>query len=338
MRPARPSRTWAGVVALTRPEGLAEGAASGPAKAASRRRASGCAGTRSATVARPAVASSERPVAGRRGSTRVSGPGQKRAASARAAGVKAARASAAAASVTCTISGLKAGRPLAAKIAGDRPVIAGVGAEAVDGLGREGDQLAGAEQGDGGAEAAVAVGERDGVAVGHGVTLRPACGGGRPGLTPAPRRPLISRAARRPQSPRSQRPGETVMTYRAPVTEMRFLLDKVLGAGRLAETERYAEATPETVEAILGEAAKLAEDVLAPLRRAGDLEGRAAGERGGAGDARVRSGLPDAVRGRLGRDRGGARIRRYGAAGGPADLPETRCARGRTWRCRCARS
>ncbi len=63
------------------------------------------------------------------------------------------------------------------------------------------------------------------------------------------------------------------MTYRAPVTEMRFLLDQVLGAGRLAETERYAEATPETVEAILGEAAKLAEDVLAPLRRAGDLEG-----------------------------------------------------------------
>ena len=62
------------------------------------------------------------------------------------------------------------------------------------------------------------------------------------------------------------------MTYRAPVSEMRFLLDHVLGAGRLAETERFAEATPETVEAVLGEAARLAEDVLAPLRRAGDLE------------------------------------------------------------------
>ncbi len=61
------------------------------------------------------------------------------------------------------------------------------------------------------------------------------------------------------------------MTYRAPVDEMRFLLDQVLGAGRLAGTERFAEATPETVEAILGEAAKLAEEVLAPLRRAGDL-------------------------------------------------------------------
>ena len=62
------------------------------------------------------------------------------------------------------------------------------------------------------------------------------------------------------------------MRYRAPVGEMRFLLDRVLGAGRLAETARFAEATPETVEAVLGEAARLAEDVLAPLRRAGDLE------------------------------------------------------------------
>ncbi len=62
------------------------------------------------------------------------------------------------------------------------------------------------------------------------------------------------------------------MRYRAPLGEMRFLLDRVLGAGRLAETARFAEATPETVEAVLGEAARLAEDVLAPLRRAGDLE------------------------------------------------------------------
>lgn len=62
------------------------------------------------------------------------------------------------------------------------------------------------------------------------------------------------------------------MTYRAPVGEMRFLLDRVLGAERLAQTERFAEATPETVEAILTEAGRLAEDVLAPTRRAGDLE------------------------------------------------------------------
>jgi acyl-CoA dehydrogenase len=62
------------------------------------------------------------------------------------------------------------------------------------------------------------------------------------------------------------------MTYRAPVAEMRFLLDHVLGADRLAATERFAEATAETREAILAEAGRLAEDVLAPTRRAGDLE------------------------------------------------------------------
>ena len=62
------------------------------------------------------------------------------------------------------------------------------------------------------------------------------------------------------------------MTYRPPVDEMRFVLDAVIGAGRLAETGRFAEATPETVDAVLAEAARLAADVFAPLRRAGDLE------------------------------------------------------------------
>ncbi|MHA1127897.1 MAG: acyl-CoA dehydrogenase family protein, partial [Alphaproteobacteria bacterium] len=60
------------------------------------------------------------------------------------------------------------------------------------------------------------------------------------------------------------------MSYRAPVGEMSFYLDKVLGAGRLAQTERFAEATPDMTEAILGEAAKMAEGVLAPLNVAGD--------------------------------------------------------------------
>jgi acyl-CoA dehydrogenase len=62
------------------------------------------------------------------------------------------------------------------------------------------------------------------------------------------------------------------MSYRAPVDEIRFLLGHVLDAGRLTATERFAEATDETVEAVLAEAARLSEEVLAPLRRAGDLE------------------------------------------------------------------
>jgi hypothetical protein len=61
------------------------------------------------------------------------------------------------------------------------------------------------------------------------------------------------------------------MSYRAPVGEMRFLLGRVLGAERLAATERFAEATPATIEAVLGEAARLIEAEFAPTRRAGDL-------------------------------------------------------------------
>lgn len=62
------------------------------------------------------------------------------------------------------------------------------------------------------------------------------------------------------------------MPYQAPVSEMRFLLSNVLGANRLADTQRFAEATDDMADAILGEAAKLAADVLAPLNRNGDTD------------------------------------------------------------------
>ncbi|WP_118136007.1 acyl-CoA dehydrogenase [Oceanicella sp. SM1341] len=62
------------------------------------------------------------------------------------------------------------------------------------------------------------------------------------------------------------------MTYRPPVEEILASL-RIVGAERLAETELFAEATQDTVAAILGEAAKLSADVLAPLQRAGDLQG-----------------------------------------------------------------
>ncbi len=39
------------------------------------------------------------------------------------------------------------------------------------------------------------------------------------------------------------------MPYRAPVAEFRFLLDHVVGFAALAATDRFAEATPDTVEA-----------------------------------------------------------------------------------------
>ena len=62
------------------------------------------------------------------------------------------------------------------------------------------------------------------------------------------------------------------MTYRATAPELSFYLNNVFDAGRLAETELFAEATGDMVEAILGEAGKLCEDVLAPVNRTGDLE------------------------------------------------------------------
>ncbi len=61
------------------------------------------------------------------------------------------------------------------------------------------------------------------------------------------------------------------MPYRAPVADFRFLLDHVTGFEAVSATETFAEATPDMVDAILTEAGKMCEEVLAPLNRAGDL-------------------------------------------------------------------
>jgi len=60
------------------------------------------------------------------------------------------------------------------------------------------------------------------------------------------------------------------MPYRAPVADFRFLLAHVTGFARVTETTRFAEATDDMVEAILASAARLSEEVLAPLQRVGD--------------------------------------------------------------------
>jgi len=61
------------------------------------------------------------------------------------------------------------------------------------------------------------------------------------------------------------------MPYTAPVTEFSFLMEHVVGMSRVAATERFAEATPDMTQAILTEAGRMAEAVLAPLNREGDL-------------------------------------------------------------------
>ncbi|MEN6541718.1 acyl-CoA dehydrogenase family protein [Parvibaculum sp.] len=63
------------------------------------------------------------------------------------------------------------------------------------------------------------------------------------------------------------------MTYRAPVRDMAFVLQEVAGLGALAGKGDFAELTPDLIEAVLEEGAKLAGDVLAPLNKSGDHEG-----------------------------------------------------------------
>ncbi|MBA3908510.1 MAG: acyl-CoA dehydrogenase [Rhodobacter sp.] len=60
------------------------------------------------------------------------------------------------------------------------------------------------------------------------------------------------------------------MPYRAPVKDIRFILDHVVDFARVVATPRFAEATPDMAEAILIEAGRIATDVLAPLNRSGD--------------------------------------------------------------------
>lgn len=61
--------------------------------------------------------------------------------------------------------------------------------------------------------------------------------------------------------------------YKAPLRDMRFLIDHVFDFhGRYAELG-VSDASPDMVSAILEEAARFCENVLAPLNRSGDEEG-----------------------------------------------------------------
>jgi alkylation response protein AidB-like acyl-CoA dehydrogenase len=62
-------------------------------------------------------------------------------------------------------------------------------------------------------------------------------------------------------------------TYKAPLADMRFVLFDVLGAQDLFARLGFTDATPDIVDAVLEEAARFNETVLAPLNRVGDEAG-----------------------------------------------------------------
>ena len=62
------------------------------------------------------------------------------------------------------------------------------------------------------------------------------------------------------------------MPYQAPLQEYKFLFDHVVRFDQVANTARFKEATPDMVEAIMGEAGRMCQDVLAPLQSVGDTD------------------------------------------------------------------
>ncbi len=61
--------------------------------------------------------------------------------------------------------------------------------------------------------------------------------------------------------------------YKAPVEDTLFLLNDVFAIERYNNLPGFADATPDVIEAVLGEGAKLCEEVLQPLNLSGDKEG-----------------------------------------------------------------
>jgi alkylation response protein AidB-like acyl-CoA dehydrogenase len=62
-------------------------------------------------------------------------------------------------------------------------------------------------------------------------------------------------------------------TYQAPLKDMKFVLSELAGLSEVAKLPGYQDASPDTVHAILEEAAKFAAEVLDPINFSGDQQG-----------------------------------------------------------------
>lgn len=63
------------------------------------------------------------------------------------------------------------------------------------------------------------------------------------------------------------------MQYQAPISDLKFLLFDVLETAELAESERYNEATPDLILAVMVEMGKFSAEVLQPTNKTGDQQG-----------------------------------------------------------------
>jgi alkylation response protein AidB-like acyl-CoA dehydrogenase len=64
-----------------------------------------------------------------------------------------------------------------------------------------------------------------------------------------------------------------MQTYDAPLRDMRFVLHELFADDEFGGIEAFSEFTPDLLDAVLEEAARVARDVLLPLNASGDEEG-----------------------------------------------------------------
>src|SRR5215471_13601002 len=83
-----------------------------------------------------------------------------------------------------------------------------------------------------------------------------------------------------------------MVTYKAPLRDMRFVLYELHRGDALAQLPGFEEMTPDLIDPVLEEAAKLCEEVLLPLNRSGDEEGCSIEN----GVVRTPKGFPEAYR------------------------------------------
>src|SRR5690606_487443 len=62
-------------------------------------------------------------------------------------------------------------------------------------------------------------------------------------------------------------------TYKAPLDDIRFVLDDLLDVGQLARLPGYEESTADVLLSVLEEGGRFCEEVLAPINQSGDQEG-----------------------------------------------------------------